>query len=82
MGFGGIRDLGSTFPTTGSSSQSDQSWAASGLGYPSETNSLYGISEVLTAQTSAVPEPSTYALLCVSLGVIGYARKKMVKSEE
>ena len=28
-----------------------------------------------------VPEPSTYALLCISLGVVGYARKKMVKSE-
>ena len=27
--------------------------------------------------TSAVPEPSTYALLCISLGVVGYARKRM-----
>ena len=27
----------------------------------------------------AVPEPSTYALLCISLGCIGYARKRMVK---
>ena len=31
---------------------------------------------------AAVPEPSTYALLCIGLGVIGYARKKMVKREE
>jgi hypothetical protein len=31
---------------------------------------------------SAVPEPSTYALLCISLGVVGYARKRMMKSEE
>jgi hypothetical protein len=30
---------------------------------------------------SAVPEPSTYALLCISLGVVGFVRKKMVKSE-
>ena len=28
---------------------------------------------------SAVPEPSTYALLCISLGVVGYARKRMKK---
>ena len=28
-----------------------------------------------------VPEPSTYALLCISLGVVGFARKKMRKSE-
>ena len=26
---------------------------------------------------SAVPEPSTYALLCISLGVVGFARKKL-----
>jgi PEP-CTERM motif len=31
---------------------------------------------------TAVPEPSTYALLCISLGVVGFVRKKMVKSEE
>ena len=30
---------------------------------------------------AAVPEPSTYALLCISLGVVGYARKKMVERE-
>ena len=30
-------------------------------------------------QALAVPEPSTYALLCISLGVVGYARKKMMK---
>ena len=29
---------------------------------------------------AAVPEPSTYALLCISLGVVGYARRKMVKN--
>jgi PEP-CTERM motif len=27
-----------------------------------------------------VPEPSTYALLCISLGVVGFARKKMTKT--
>ena len=35
-------------------------------------------SGVLSGAT-AVPEPSTYALLCISLGVVGYARKKMGK---
>ena len=30
---------------------------------------------------TTVPEPSTYALLCVGLGVVGYARKKMSKTE-
>ena len=29
---------------------------------------------------SAVPEPSTYALLCLGLGVLGYARKRMNKA--
>ena len=27
--------------------------------------------------TSAVPEPSTYALLCISLGVVGFVRRKL-----
>ncbi len=31
---------------------------------------------------AAVPEPSTYALFCIGLGVLGYARKKMGKREE
>lgn len=30
-------------------------------------------------ETSTVPEPSTYVLMCLSLGVVGYARKRMVK---
>jgi PEP-CTERM motif len=25
--------------------------------------------------TTAVPEPTTYALLCISLGVVGFVRK-------
>ncbi len=35
-----------------------------------------------TGAAVVVPEPSTYALLCVSLGVVGYARKRMGKSGE
>jgi hypothetical protein len=41
-----------------------------------------GASTATFSGVSAVPEPSTYALLCISLGVVGYARRKMVKSEE
>lgn len=29
---------------------------------------------------NAVPEPSTYLLLCISLGAVGFVRKRMVKS--
>ena len=51
------------------------------LGYQNQSLAVrvYGDSGI-----SAVPEPSTYALLCISLGVVGYARKKMriVKGEE
>ena len=33
--------------------------------------------DISFGETSAVPEPSTYALLCISLGVVGYARRKL-----
>jgi hypothetical protein len=36
----------------------------------------------IQAETSAVPEPSTYALLCISLGVVGYARRKLNAKDE
>jgi hypothetical protein len=39
----------------------------------------YGSADVNA--TVATPEPTTYLLLCLSLGVVGYARKKMMKSE-
>ncbi len=39
------------------------------------------IMQVNVTETTAVPEPSTYALLCLSLGVVGYARKRMVSKE-
>jgi hypothetical protein len=32
-------------------------------------------------QVDTVPEPSTYALLLISLGVVGYARKRMTTKE-
>ena len=71
--------------------------SSSGVGFPSEQSYRdftteyswtvpselpYNIQMSITASdTSAVPEPSTYALLCISLGVVGYARMKMVNSE-
>ena len=35
----------------------------------------------IQAETTAVPEPSTYALLGISLAVVGYARRRMVNGE-
>ncbi len=34
----------------------------------------------ITVTSSVVPEPSTYVLLCLSLGVVGYARKNVAKN--
>jgi hypothetical protein len=31
----------------------------------------------VTVNASAVPEPSTYALLCIGLGVVGFVRRKL-----
>ncbi len=39
-----------------------------------------GVAVTLGNAPATVPEPSTYALLCISLGVVGYARKKHMKS--
>ncbi len=36
----------------------------------------------LVSSPAAVPEPSTYALLCISLGVVGYARRRITKIEK
>ncbi len=33
-------------------------------------------------EVEIIPEPSTYALLCISLGVVGYARKRMGRTGE
>ncbi len=35
-----------------------------------------------TETPAAVPEPSTYLLLCLSLGAVGFARKRMSRKEE
>jgi PEP-CTERM motif len=39
-----------------------------------------GLQDSANASVTTIPEPTTYALLCLSLGVIGYARRKMTLS--
>ena len=48
---------------------------------PGHSYSGTGVSTITFYTPSAVPEPSTYALLCISLGVVGFARKKLKNSE-
>lgn len=58
-----------------------------GLGYSVDNgasftfveNTMGGMSIQVSTGAAAVPEPSTYALLCIGLGVVGYARRKMGK---
>ena len=50
-----------------------------GATFNSSGNALGSFNMQLSTVAAAVPEPSTYALLCISLGVVGYARKKMMK---
>ena len=64
---------------------SDTTIATGTLVFGTDTlSNLVGGTKVLTVEVSnatAVPEPSTYALLCISLGVVGFVRKKMIKVE-
>ena len=55
-------------------------------GYLDAVGPGFGVPTIQTSDfsgtgTPVVPEPSTYALLCISLGVVGFARKKMRKGE-
>ncbi len=45
--------------------------------YSNNANSFPSLA-ISFGNTTAVPEPSTYALLCISLGVVGFARRRMV----
>ena len=61
----------------------DYEWYdGNGDSFPGLLTAQYNSQDALasvTVSASAVPEPSTYALLCISLGVVGYARRKMGK---
>lgn len=46
-----------------------------------QTTADAGVYQFNDIQYEAVPEPSTYALLVISLGVVGFARKRMTSKE-
>ena len=66
-------------PTTGVSYAGEFSvvdlYFAAPDGYPN-----FNITNI-TYDPTTVPEPSTYALLVISLGVVGYARKRMTSKQ-
>ena len=49
-----------------------------GLGDTNEAD----INAIQLAEAPTVPEPSTYLLLCLSLGAVGFARKRMSRSAQ
>ena len=65
-------------PLSGTATFSNKTFADIGITPGAYTWTVpSGDSITLNITSSAVPEPSTYALLCISLGVVGYARKRM-----
>ena len=55
-------------------------YSITGQAYADPTNqSFSGNGGTITF--AVTPEPSTYALLCISLGVVGFARKRLGKRE-
>jgi PEP-CTERM motif len=70
---------GSIVTTSGNTLQFSYEAVSTANGNPTTGNFLDAAAFGVGVNT--VPEPSTYALLCISLGVIGFARKKMRKSE-
>jgi len=69
-------------PLSGTATFGNKTFADIGITPDTYTWTLTNNDSVtLNINVSTVPEPSTYALLCISLGVVGYARKKMVKGE-
>ena len=50
-------------------------------GDPAGTGAIFDSGSADVNASVSTPEPSTYALLCLSLGVVGCVRRKMKKSE-
>ncbi len=61
--------------------QNDRNIGSGWTALSTAPNASNNFAMILNAST-IVPEPSTYALLCISLGVVAYARKRMVKQDE
>jgi len=74
--------------TTGYVDQTIYRWSAANLGLQGPTAGAAAFTVRTMADGSTVinsyatPEPSTYALLCISLGVVGFARKKLGKKAD
>jgi hypothetical protein len=68
-------DWGGTVPI-GAVPPGNASWTTT----PSMSGNGTTGSYTVTYDYTATPEPSTYALLCISMGVVGFARKKMKKA--
>ncbi len=70
-----------TATATGTGFPSDRALYTGGSWYgPQQNNPLQ--MKIDASGGTAVPEPSTYALLCLSLGVVGFARRRMMKNEK
>ena len=74
QGFSGWNTYTNTFTATSTSESLTFTPTGSGQGGYAL---LDGVSLTMQSPPAAVPEPTTYALLCLSLGVVGYARKRM-----
>ncbi len=80
----------SGFSLSGSSTWNNQTYATLGVTLGTSTTWNWGTGATADSLTvhigpaapTAVPEPTTYALLCISLGVVGFARKKMKHNEQ
>ena len=76
MGYGGVSYL-----TYNYSQNNGTTWTPyTNNGYEVNGNGDWGYKNFIIIEgVATVPEPSTYALLCISLGVVGFARKRMKK---
>lgn len=74
--YGSSFALGGSSPLTGFSAGADSQWVEFQVGSFGNALSLYGISEVLTAQASAVPEPGSLVSLAALLSSAALIRTR------